>query len=86
MVAGFLLSGVCKDRKGLGSSLGVSECLREQVLLMTLTLGEVLAVLLGLGAAEVAAVLAHTPGPCRAPPETERETSPALMRSQLVTS
>lgn len=40
----------------------------------------------GSGAAEVAAVLAHTPGLCRAPPETERETSPALMRFQLVTS
>lgn len=84
MVAGFLLSVVCEDRKGLGSSLGVCECLREQVLLMTLA--EVLAVLLGLGAAEVAAVLAHTPGPCRAPPETERKTSPTLMRFQLVTS
>lgn len=52
MVAGFLLSVVCEDRKGLGSSLGVSECLSEQVLLMTLTLAEVLAVLLGLGTAE----------------------------------
>lgn len=40
----------------------------------------------GSGDSRVAAVLAHTPGPCRAPPETERETSSTLMRFQLVTS
>lgn len=33
-------------------------------------------------AAEVLAVLAGTPGPCRDPPETEGKVGPALMRVQ----
>lgn len=75
MVAGFLLSGVCENRKGLGSSLGVPE---RTGAAGDPDFSEVLAVLLGLGAAEVAAVLAHTLGPCRAPHETREGNKPSI--------